>query len=46
MISAGLALIAATALYATMRWQGTWRPGYLMAGAVLYLGFGLYLVAR
>lgn len=45
MISAGLALIAATALYATMRWQGTWRPGYLMAGAVLYLGFGLYLVA-
>ncbi|MBI3607609.1 MAG: sodium:calcium antiporter [Nitrospirae bacterium] len=45
-VSACLALLAAAALYATMRWRGAWRPAYLMAGAVLYLGFGLYLVVR
>jgi cation:H+ antiporter len=46
MISAWLALIAGAALYAAIRFTGTWRPVYLMAGAVLYLGFGIYLAAR
>jgi hypothetical protein len=39
-------LIAGAALYATMRRSRTWRPAYLMAGAVLYLGFGVYVASR
>jgi len=46
MVSAWVALIAGAALYATMRRGGTWQPAYLMAGAVLYLGFGVYVASR
>lgn len=43
MISAWLALLAGAALYLSIRQSGTWRPAYLMAGAVLYIGFGIYI---
>jgi cation:H+ antiporter len=43
MISAWMALIAGALLYATIATRGTWRPAYLMAGALLYLGFGVYV---
>ncbi|MFZ5863605.1 MAG: sodium:calcium antiporter [Nitrospirota bacterium] len=43
MVSAWLALIAGAVLYATMATRGTWRPSYLMAGAVLYVAFGIYV---
>ena len=43
MISAWIALIAGAALYATIATRGTWRPAYLVAGSLLYLGFGVYV---
>jgi cation:H+ antiporter len=43
MVSAWTALIAGAVLYATIATRGTWRPAYLMAGALLYLGFGVYV---
>jgi cation:H+ antiporter len=43
MVSAWIALIAGAALYATIATRGTWRPAYLMAGAVLYVAFGVYV---
>jgi cation:H+ antiporter len=43
MISAWLALLAGSALYATIATRGTWRPAYLVAGSLLYVGFGIYI---
>lgn len=43
MVSAWMALIAGAVLYATIATRGTWRPAYLIAGSVLYVGFGIYV---
>ncbi len=43
MVCAWMALIAGAGLYATMVTRGAWRPAYLMAGALLYVGFGVYV---
>ncbi len=43
MISAWVALIAGAALYAAIATRRTWRPAYLIAGSLLYLGFGVYV---
>jgi cation:H+ antiporter len=43
MTSAWIALIAGAALYGTIATRGTWRPAYLVAGSLLYAGFGVYV---
>jgi len=43
LMSAWLTLISAAALLIAMHRTGTWRPAYLMASALLYGGFGIYL---
>lgn len=43
MVSAWIALIAGATLYATIATRRTWSPAYLVAGSLLYLGFGVYV---
>jgi cation:H+ antiporter len=38
-----LAVVAAGNLLLQSAWAGQWRPWLLIAGAVLYIGYGLYL---
>jgi cation:H+ antiporter len=38
-----LAVVAAGNLLLQSAWAGQWRPWLLSAGAVLYIGYALYL---
>jgi len=38
-----LAVVAAGSLLIQTAWAGQWRPWLLSAGAVLYIGYALYL---
>jgi cation:H+ antiporter len=43
MLTMVLAVIATGGLLLQALWSGQWRPWLLMIGAVLYIGYALYL---